>query len=159
MDGGGGGGGAAGGSGRSGTTPTNLAAAMRHMLPVDEDDYACSIELAVPEVAAAGAGSEASDERPAKRAKQDRPGPAAAPAITKCRASSVALKQHSEVFRQATRRCYAPNTYIDGPALLRIQAGSWFEGPFLLPATPTQGLDQGLGGRAGAAGADIANCV
>lgn len=88
-----------GGGGGSSTTPTNLAAAMRHMLPVDEDDYDCSIELALPESEAADAGSEASDERPAKRAKQDSPGPAAASAVTECRASSVALKQHSEVFR------------------------------------------------------------
>ena len=77
---------------------------MRHMLPVDEDDYDCSIELQLPEeskeavaeVAEAEGPEEAAEQgRPAKRAKQG----GGAGTVLVLQASSVALKQHSEVFR------------------------------------------------------------
>ena len=117
-----------GGGGGGGAMPPGMAGVLRHMLPIDEGDYDCSIELVppgyVPPVAPAdGAAEESSEGRPAKRAKlnddiaaqflasdsDDEPevvsaedaASAAAAAVVTCRASSVALKQHSEMFRSA----------------------------------------------------------
>lgn len=82
-----------------GTAPADLAGTLRHLLAVDEDDYDCNIDLVLAEAAVAEGASEAGEEWPAKRAKK-------APAVT-CRASLVALKQHSEVFRQVQAVAFA----------------------------------------------------
>ncbi|PRW45324.1 fatty acid hydroxylase [Chlorella sorokiniana] len=70
------------------------------MLTVDDEDFDCTILLVLPAELAAEAGSEQAEARPAKRAKQGGGSAAAAGAgAIACRASSVVLKQHSEVFR------------------------------------------------------------
>ncbi len=91
-------GGDASGSGGSGATPASLAATLRHMLTVDDDDFDCTLILALPGEPDAQEGTKEGEGRPAKRAKQDSKAPAET--YVACRASSVALKQHSEVFRQ-----------------------------------------------------------
>ncbi|KAI7842076.1 hypothetical protein COHA_004272 [Chlorella ohadii] len=69
-----------GGGGGGHALPPELGAALRHMLAVDEDDYDCTIELVFPPVEFAVETTTVS-----------------------CRASSVALKQHSEVFRRCIK--------------------------------------------------------
>ena len=92
-----------GASGSGGARPASLAATLRHMLTVDDEDFDCTILLVLPEEPVSEQDCEPAEGRPAnsKRAKQQGGGggTAPAPATVACRASSVALKQHSEVFR------------------------------------------------------------
>ncbi|KAI7842077.1 hypothetical protein COHA_004273 [Chlorella ohadii] len=68
------------------------------MLTVDDDDFDCTPILALPGEPAAEESTEEGEGCPAKRAKQGSP-LATKETYVACRASSVALKQHSEVFR------------------------------------------------------------
>lgn len=69
-------GGDASGSGGSGATPASLAATLRHMLTVDDDDFDCTLILALPGEPDAQEGTKEGEGRPAKRAKQDSKAPA-----------------------------------------------------------------------------------
>lgn len=102
--------------------PPELGAALRHMLAVDEDDFDCAIELVFPLTSMEAIVDAAVQDIEALAAQQTRQpeqgegplaeaeaaeAPADATAVVvesmtvTCRASSVALKQHSEVFRCA----------------------------------------------------------